>query len=102
MPRTPRPSVEPSLAVAVLWLFLAAGAIVMFLGGIHFLFGAGETDPLPAPTQTVTVVETPSRTPLPTPLTPDEWPTEDPCATPTSWHWNPCPGEEGYVAPTGP
>lgn len=54
-----RTSGEPSLAVAILWLLLAAGAIVMFLGGIHFLFG-GEDGPLPAPT--VTVTETASGT----------------------------------------
>ncbi|MFE9880465.1 hypothetical protein [Streptomyces sp. NPDC005784] len=52
---TRRPASEPSLLVALWWLFLAACAIVMFLGGINFLFGSDD-DPAPAPT--VTVIET--------------------------------------------
>jgi hypothetical protein len=52
LPRRSSPS-EPSLLVALWWLFLAACAVVMFLGGLNFLFGSGD-EPVPAPTVTVT------------------------------------------------
>ncbi|MCI3240495.1 hypothetical protein [Streptomyces spinosisporus] len=51
---TRRPSAEPSLLVAVWWLFLAAMGFVMFLGGISFLLGVSHGKPGPAPTVTVT------------------------------------------------
>ncbi|GHA50377.1 hypothetical protein GCM10010345_63460 [Streptomyces canarius] len=50
-----RPPSEPSLFVALWWLLLAAVALVMFLGGINFLF---RLDDEPAPSPTVTVTET--------------------------------------------
>lgn len=79
--RTPRRTpAEPSLAVAILWLLLAACAVVMFLGGLQFLTGTEDT-PTPRPTVTVTVWEPPSPTPLPTPLpdtAEDDWPNPAP------------------------
>ncbi|MFF9164094.1 hypothetical protein ACF081_28115 [Streptomyces longwoodensis] len=51
---TRRPSAEPSLLVAVWWLFLAALAFVMFLGGISFVLGLWDAEPRPTPTVTVT------------------------------------------------
>jgi hypothetical protein len=51
---TRRPSAEPSLLVAVWWLFLAALACVMFLGGISFVLGLSDDEPHPTPTVTVT------------------------------------------------
>ncbi|QDN58699.1 hypothetical protein [Streptomyces sp. S1D4-20] len=54
-----RPSPQPSLLVAIWWLFLAALAVVTFLGGVYFLFGS-DAEPQPAPTATVTEVLSPS------------------------------------------
>ncbi|MET7987012.1 MULTISPECIES: hypothetical protein [unclassified Streptomyces] len=48
-----RPPAEPSLLVALWWLLLAAVALVMFLGGINFLFSLND-EPTPLPTVTVT------------------------------------------------
>ncbi|MFE5375165.1 hypothetical protein [Streptomyces mirabilis] len=56
--RRPSPN-EPSLLVALWWIFLAACAVVTFLGGINFLFGSGD-EPQPAPTATVTEIFSPS------------------------------------------
>ncbi|MER5914980.1 hypothetical protein ABT124_32085 [Streptomyces sp. NPDC001982] len=53
MPSRRPSSDEPSLLVAIWWIFLAACAVVMFLGGINFLFGSAD-EPQPAPTVTVT------------------------------------------------
>ncbi|MER5211968.1 hypothetical protein ABT063_15645 [Streptomyces sp. NPDC002838] len=52
--RTRQPSNGASLLVALWWLFLAAVAAVMFLGGINFLVSL---DDEPRPTPTVTVTE---------------------------------------------
>lgn len=51
---TRRPSAEPSLLVAVWWLFLAALGFVMFLGGVSFVLGLRDGEPRPAPTVMVT------------------------------------------------
>ncbi|MFF4710128.1 hypothetical protein ACFY2V_01775 [Streptomyces eurythermus] len=51
---TRRPSAEPSLLVAIWWLFLAALAFVMFLGGISFVLGLQDSEPGPVPTVTIT------------------------------------------------
>jgi hypothetical protein len=56
-------SSEPSLLVAIWWLFLAACAVVLVLGGINFLFGS---DDEPQPAATVTVTEAFSPPPLAT------------------------------------
>ncbi|MFF3872929.1 hypothetical protein [Streptomyces sp. NPDC001978] len=67
MPSRRPSSSEPSLLVAIWWLFLAACAVAMLLGGINFIssiFGSHEDEPRPAPT--VTVTETPSDPPLET------------------------------------
>lgn len=64
-----RPAAEPSLLVALKWLFLAACAAVMFLGGINFLFGSHD-DPQPAPN--VTVTETQTMEPSPSDDIPDD------------------------------
>ncbi|MGW6889149.1 hypothetical protein [Streptomyces chartreusis] len=50
-----RPAAEPSLFVAIKWLFLSGCAVVLFLGEISFLFGS---DDEPAPAPTVMVIET--------------------------------------------
>lgn len=55
-----RPPSEPSLLVAIWWLLLAAVALVMFLGGINFLFSLNDG---PTPSPTVTVTETQSEVP---------------------------------------
>jgi hypothetical protein len=63
---TRRPSLgPPSLLVALWWLFLAACAVVMFLGGINFLLGSRDA-PQPAPTATVTATESFTPSPLAT------------------------------------
>lgn len=57
MPNRRPTSAPPSLLVALWWLFLAACAAVMFLGGLNFLFGSDDA-PTPAPTVTVTATWT--------------------------------------------
>ncbi|MGW1626858.1 hypothetical protein [Streptomyces sp. NPDC002172] len=45
------------MLVALWWLLLAAVALVMFLGGINFLFSLND-EPMPSPTVTVTETQT--------------------------------------------
>ncbi|MFD4414722.1 hypothetical protein [Streptomyces sp. NPDC058475] len=47
------------MLVALWWLFLAACALIMFLGGINFLIGSHDA-PRPSPTVTVTETQTES------------------------------------------
>ncbi|MFD4583184.1 hypothetical protein [Streptomyces sp. NPDC058434] len=55
-----QPSTEPSLMVALWWLFLATCGLIAFLGGINFLVAlfTSDNEPLPAPTVTVTETQT--------------------------------------------
>ncbi|MQY32602.1 hypothetical protein SRB17_05560 [Streptomyces sp. RB17] len=66
MPSRRSSSNEPSLLVAIWWIFLAACAIVMFLGGINFISSLFGPDDEPRPAPTVTVTETFGPSPLAT------------------------------------
>ncbi|MFC9911801.1 hypothetical protein [Streptomyces sp. NPDC127197] len=104
---TRRPAPEPSLLVALWWLFLAACAGVLFVGGLNFLFSSDD-EPTPAPT--VTVTKLPVIQPSLSDDVPDEviddalssLPTPSACtdadargAAPRD-HWTPCGQVLGY------
>ncbi|MFD3521749.1 hypothetical protein [Streptomyces sp. NPDC058653] len=94
---------EPNLATALLWLVLAAAAVLLLLGGINFLTNIGEEDTAPpTPAETVTTYETrptpgPSRAPI---LDEDVFTSPLPgiCATAdvSRTRWSPCGQLLGY------